>query len=311
MTHGLRTPPAVAVRWHNQTAYWGEAMPADRTVSVDGLNVRFLEAGAGPAVILLHGASTGSSGEVFEAFLDRIAAAGYRAIALDQPGYGLTDNPRDFTNSYRVAFITKVMDALAIEQATLVGHSQAGGFVVQAALQQPERVSAVAVVSGGGVIPPLPDAAPAPERGAAPRSATTEPADPTLDEIRTQLEADVFHKELITPDLVAKRHRLSGGKNVVAAAERSRAREPRQEGKPLWERVVDVSQPLVMLYGDHDRAAAAKRAALLKEQQPRLDVRVVKDAAHMLMWDAPDVFLSALLELLARAHTDANQHAAV
>jgi pimeloyl-ACP methyl ester carboxylesterase len=57
-----------------------------------------------------------------------------------------------------------------------------------------------------------------------------------------------------------------------------------------------------MLYGDHDRASAAKRAALLKEQQPAIDVRVVPDAAHMLMWDAPDVFLSTLLEFLARIH---------
>jgi 4,5:9,10-diseco-3-hydroxy-5,9,17-trioxoandrosta-1(10),2-diene-4-oate hydrolase len=262
---------------------------------------------------MLHGASTGSSGEVFEDYLDRIGAAGYRAIAIDQPGYGLTDNPRDFTNSYRVAFITRVLDALGIERASLVGHSQAGGFVVQAALQQPDRVSAVAVVSGGGVIPPLPDAGPAPERGHAPASpsANAEPADPTLDEIRKQLEADVFHKELITPEVVARRHRLSGGKNVVAGVERSRAREPRQEGKPLWERVTEVTQPLVMLYGDHDRASAAKRAALLKEQHPQLDIRIVNDAAHMLMWDAPDVFLAAVLEVLDRARSGAGQRAAV
>jgi pimeloyl-ACP methyl ester carboxylesterase len=274
----------------------------DAFTAVDGLKVRYLEAGAGSAVVLLHGASMGSSGEVFAAALDPLGAAGYRAIAYDQPGYGRTDNPRDYTSAYRAAFIPKLLDALQIDQATLVGHSQAGLFAVQNALMQPERVRAVAIVATGPLLPPLADvggAAPGRERE---QAGEAPPVDPTPDEVRKLLESDVYHKELITPAVVERRHRLSIGKNVVAAAERGKAREPQQPGKPPWQQLTDLTQPLVMLYGDHDRASAAKRAALLKEQQPAIDVRLVKDAAHMLMWDAPEVFLSTLLEFLARVH---------
>ena len=106
-------------------------------------------------------------------------------------------------------------------------------------------------------------------------------------------------KALVTPERVKRRYRLSIGKNRLAAAERSRARGPRPAGKPAWEQLADLSQPLIMLYGTHDRASAGKRALFLKEQQPNLDIRIVPDAAHLLMWDAPGVFLTALREFLA------------
>jgi pimeloyl-ACP methyl ester carboxylesterase len=132
-----------------------------------------------------------------------------------------------------------------------------------------------------------------------------------VDDIRKLLEADTFHKNLITDEVVQRRHRLSVGKNVVAATERSKAREPRQEGKAPHETLTDITQPLVLLYGDKDRASAGKRAALLKEQQPGLDVRIVKDAAHMLMWDAPNDLRVGLLDLLERVRQRSTQPASV
>ena len=114
------------------------------------------------------------------------------------------------------------------------------------------------------------------------------------------MEADVFHKALITAEAVAKRHRLSTGKNLDAAAGRSEAHEPPQEGLALWQRLDEISVPLVLLWGDHDRASAGERAAAFKAQQPELDVHVVKDSAHMLMADAPDEFTARLSELLTR-----------
>ncbi len=286
-------------------------MAKDATTRVEGLNVRYLEAGAGPAVVLLHGASLGSSAEVFEDFLEPLAEAGYRAVAYDQPGYGLTDNPTDYTNSYRARFVPKVMDALGIERAVLVGHSQAGGFALQIALQHPERVTGVFVVSTGPLLPPLPDEALARERPAPAEGAGPSREDPTLEDTRKLLESDVFHKSLITPKVVERRHRLSTGKNVAAAGARAEAREPRQEGKPPWQQLADLTQPLVMLYGDHDRAAAGKRARLLKEQQPAIDVRDVPDAAHMLMWDRPDVFVQTLVDFLNRVYARTNHPAAI
>src|SRR4029078_3347603 len=73
----------------------------DKFVSVDGLNLRYIEEGEGPAVILLHGASLVSSADVFIRNLAPLARAGFRAIAFDQPGFGLSDVPADLSPAYR------------------------------------------------------------------------------------------------------------------------------------------------------------------------------------------------------------------
>src|SRR5437879_8569252 len=102
----------------------------DKFVQIDGLKTRYIEDGAGPAIILLHGASLGSSAYVFKRNLKPLAAAGVRAIAYDQPGFGLTDNPSDYSVAYRTRFIMMFMDGLGIQSAALVGHSQAGNMAV-------------------------------------------------------------------------------------------------------------------------------------------------------------------------------------
>ena len=274
----------------------------DRWVRVDGLNIRYLEAGTGPAVMLLHGASLGSSAEVWEGVMTPLAGGGHRVLAYDQPGYGLSDNPSDYSLAYRTAFITKLMDGLGIERATLVGHSQAGGMAVRVAMEQAHRVTGVAVVCTGTLLPPLAGSAPAGPRAGAEETARS---DATADDVRKLLEADVYHQDLVTAEAVERRRRLSVGKNVSAAAGRAMAREPQQDAVPLWRRTGALPVPLLMLYGDCDRASAGARASLLKEQRPELDVEVVKDAAHLLMWDAPVVFTSRLLPFLAGAEREA------
>src|SRR3954466_11054302 len=100
--------------------------PQNKFVTVAGLRTRYIEEGQGPAVILLHGASLGSAADVWKRNLAPLAAFGLRVIAYAQPGVGLSADPPDWSVGFRTAFILKFMDALGIEKAALVGHSQAG-----------------------------------------------------------------------------------------------------------------------------------------------------------------------------------------
>ena len=67
--------------------------PEDKFVTVDGLKLRYIEEGSGPSVLFLHGASLGSSADVFRRNLGPFAQAGFRAVAFDYPGFGLSDVP--------------------------------------------------------------------------------------------------------------------------------------------------------------------------------------------------------------------------
>jgi pimeloyl-ACP methyl ester carboxylesterase len=270
----------------------------DARVTVDGLGLRYLEAGAGPAVLMMHGASLGSSCEAFEDVIGPLAEAGYRVVAYDQPGYGLSDNPADYRVSYRVALIPQVLDALGMGTAVLVGHSQAGGMAVRAATASPDRISAVITVCSGTAMPPLPGDAPAAPGGG--RDETASPTEWTLEDTRKLMESDVVHKAFITDALVEKRHRLTGGKNAEAAVERDKARESSPPGAPKpWDQLLVLPMPLLMLTGDNDRANAAERARRFQAAHPDVRMHVARDAAHMLMTDAPIDFVTQISEFLA------------
>src|SRR5262247_3350676 len=129
----------------------------NKYIQVDGLKTRYIEDGAGPAAILLHGASLGSSADVFERNLKPLASAGVRAIAYDQPGFGLTDNPTDYSVAYRRRFIMMFMDALGLQSAAMVGHSQAGNMAVANAFEHPKRISKIMILGTGSLLPPLPE----------------------------------------------------------------------------------------------------------------------------------------------------------
>jgi 4,5:9,10-diseco-3-hydroxy-5,9,17-trioxoandrosta-1(10),2-diene-4-oate hydrolase len=131
-------------------------MAEEKFVRVDGLKTRYLEKGKGPEVILLHGASLGSSADVWDRNLEPLAGYGLRLIAFDQPGFGGSDTPKDYSLDYRQRFILHFMDALGITSAALVGHSQAGRMAVSLALEQPQRISKVVVMATGSLLPPPP-----------------------------------------------------------------------------------------------------------------------------------------------------------
>lgn len=259
----------------------------EELVQVDGLKTRFLEEGSGPAVLLLHGASLGSSADVFERNLAPLAASGLRVIAFDQPGFGLTENPADYSTAYRRGFILKFMDALGMKKASLVGHSQAGNMALGLAFDHTERVAKVVVLATGSVLPPLSEGGKSGggegEEGAS--------AEPTLNDTRALLESNLFNHALITPEVLEQRHRMSVGKNFQAFLERGKA--PRGGGKdatPIWQRLHQLPVPLLMIYGKQDRGNAAQRAALLKERYPALNIHLLDGAKHLAQWDRAEEF---------------------
>ncbi|HXF54158.1 MAG TPA: alpha/beta hydrolase [Hyphomicrobiaceae bacterium] len=269
-------------------------MAEDRFLSVDGLNTRYVEAGTGRPAILIHGASLGSSLDVWRRNLAPLAANGVRAIAYDQPGFGLTDDPPEWGLGYRTAFILRFMDALRLDRAALVGHSQSGAMAVELALSQPDRVSHVVVLGTGSLLPPLPDQ-PAKKRGPAEGEEGGD-AEPTMADTRALLEANLFNHDLITEDELALRHRMSTGKNFRAFLARNRAAAEKRAAvdggkrQPLWQRLGEVRQPMLLIYGREDRGQAGARAELAKRQMPSLNLHIVPGCKHLVPWDAADAF---------------------
>ncbi|HEY7386529.1 MAG TPA: alpha/beta hydrolase [Beijerinckiaceae bacterium] len=269
--------------------------PTDAFVPVQGLRTRYLAQGDGPPAILLHGASLGSSADVWRRNLGPLAACGVRAIAYDQPGFGLSDDPPDWGLGFRTSFILAFMDALGLERAALVGHSQAGAMAVRLALTHPERVSRVVVLGTGSLLPPLAETT---GKKAGPAEGDEGgDTEPTAADARALLERNLFDHALITDEEVALRLRMGTGKNFRAFQARKRAGAVAraaggggQKENPLWQRLGEMRQPLLMIYGREDRGEAARRVALARQEIPDLDLHVVPGCKHLVQWDAADTF---------------------
>jgi len=271
----------------------------DRTVTVDGLKIRYMEQGTGVPAVLLHGNSLGSSCDVFRRNLGPLAAGGIRPIAFDLPGFGQTAEGPSFDNSFRKKILLKFMDALGLNRAALIGHSAAGNIAVSAGLDQPDRVSHVMILGTGSLLPPLETSGAKVGGNEAAAQARLEERmvkqEPSLADTRALLEANLFHHELITDEELALRHKNSVGDAFKYFAARHAAAKGESENKgkggtPLWQRMTELKMPLRLIFGKQDRARAAERAALLHQTYPQLDLHMAEGCKHLVPWDAADLF---------------------
>src|SRR5436190_23296472 len=113
-------------------------------VDLDGLRTFYVKLGSGPPVVLIHGASPGASTLVaWKLNVEPLAAAGFTVYAYDQPGFGYTDNPRDYSLEYRVAHAKAFLEAMRLERFHVVGNSVGGYIAARIAVDDPRTRSFV------------------------------------------------------------------------------------------------------------------------------------------------------------------------
>ena len=119
-----------------------------------GIKIRVVERGDpdSPPVLLVHG--WGCSAYVFRQNIPALADGGFRAIAFDLKGHGLSDKPQtadEYTVDAMVEHLREVLDALGLERPALVGHSLGGSLIYHFAGKYPERVRAIGLISPAGL----------------------------------------------------------------------------------------------------------------------------------------------------------------
>jgi len=123
--------------------------PPEKTAVIHGQNIRYFEAGQGPAVILLHG--LGAVKEVWLGNLGALAAK-YHVYAIDQIGFGHSDKPLlDYRIGTWVDFLQAFMQSQNIAKATVVGNSLGGWIALDFTLQHPEMVDKLVLVDAAGL----------------------------------------------------------------------------------------------------------------------------------------------------------------
>ena len=120
-----------------------------RYVTVHGYRRAYIQAGSGPALLLIHG--IGDSSDTWRPVVDQLAAH-YTVIAPDLLGHGRSEKPRaDYTIAGFANGMRDLLTMLEVERVTVVGHSLGGGVAAQFAYQFPERCERLVLVGSGGI----------------------------------------------------------------------------------------------------------------------------------------------------------------
>jgi len=117
-------------------------------VTTNGIRMHYVEQGTGPLVVLCHGFP--ESWYSWRHQLPALAAAGFRAVAPDQRGYGQTDRPEpieayDIFNL--VGDIVGLVNSIGVDSATIVGHDWGAPVAWHCALLRPDIFHSIALLS--------------------------------------------------------------------------------------------------------------------------------------------------------------------
>jgi len=117
-----------------------------KVIPVQGVEIHYIEEGQGFPVLLIHG--LGGSTYNFRHTIPALARE-FRAIALDLPGFGLSQRPQDrrYSLSSLAGVVREFLDGLGIRQAHVVGHSMGGMVAARLAASFPERVDKLVLVA--------------------------------------------------------------------------------------------------------------------------------------------------------------------
>lgn len=124
-----------------------------RWIEVDGIRVHYYESGSkdGPPIVLVHG--LGGHGEDWRNLLPHLVGTGFHVYIPDLPGYGRSQQPRNFSYSIpdEANSVLHFMDALGLKQVDLGGHSMGGWIVQWLAAKHPERVHKLMLFDSAGL----------------------------------------------------------------------------------------------------------------------------------------------------------------
>jgi pimeloyl-ACP methyl ester carboxylesterase len=122
-------------------------------LDLHGDRVAYREAGAGEALLLIHGMAGSSA--TWRAVLPQLSKK-YRVVAPDLFGHGESAKPRgDYSLGAFAAWLRDLLDELGITRATVVGQSLGGGVAMQFVYQHRDYCQRLVLISSGGLGPDL------------------------------------------------------------------------------------------------------------------------------------------------------------
>jgi pimeloyl-ACP methyl ester carboxylesterase len=259
--------------------------------AVNGAQIYYELAGAGPALVLVHAGVADSRmwDQQFQVFAQR-----YTVIRYDLRGYGKTAMPAGAFASHED--LAGLLSFLRVEKAHLVGLSYGGRIAINFTLTHPEMVATLVLGAPSvGGHPPSPDV----QRCGAEEEAALERGDVAgATELNLRMWVDGPRR---TPDQVdpVVRERVREMQFHAFTMPTPADAEERPLTPPAISRLGDIQVPTLVVVGDHDIPAQLALAERLAAEIRGARKIVVPGVAHMINMEAPALFNQLVLDFLS------------
>lgn len=275
-----------------------------RQLRVGHRDIHVVEAGDGPALVMLHGGGPGASGQSNFSRNIETLARDFRVIVPDLPGYGRSSkgiNKRDSFGDL-AASLCGLLDELGIKRAHFAGNSLGGAASLRLALESPERVERLVLMGPGGI--------------GTTRALPTQGLKALLDyyegEGPTRAKIEHFiRKYLVAPgidvsdDVIDVRYRDSIRPEVIA--------DPPLTRPPglaaLWKmdltrdaRLRRLPHPVLVLWGADDLVNRPSGAAWLQRHLPNCSSYLFARTGHWVQWERAEEFNAVTTAFLRTAN---------
>jgi pimeloyl-ACP methyl ester carboxylesterase len=277
---------------------WGKHL---HQVEVAGRSLNYVDIGAergaeGPPVLFVHGL-----GGAWQNWLENLprTAQERRALALDLPGFGHSEMPRDDISIPGYGrWVDEFCERLGLDEVVLVGNSMGGFVAAEVAIQRPHRVERLVLVSAAGISithlrrRPVQTwgrvAAAVGTYGAA--NSRTAVVRPGFRHIALAFIAR--HPSRLRADLCWEQIHASGTRGFRQALDALIDYDFR-------DRLADISCPTLLVWGKQDTLVPVADADEFERRIPNARKILMEDTGHVPMLERPRTFNRCLLEFLA------------
>jgi pimeloyl-ACP methyl ester carboxylesterase len=221
-------------------------------------------------------------------------------VALDLKGFGYSERPAagDYSLTAQARLVGELMDRLGIPRAAVLGHSMGGAIALRLAATSPEKVDRLILVGSAPPSRMVPRLAASPPLPSLLRLGTALVLhQPRLREI--VLRQGFYDPAFLSPEMLGEFRRVArirGSTDAIASLLSDAARD-----EPLD--LSRVSQPVLLLWGRHDRWTSLRLARWLADQIPDARLEVIERARHMVLEERAEEANEAILSFLSSGST--------
>jgi pimeloyl-ACP methyl ester carboxylesterase len=279
-------------------------------IRVSGHRMRFVQAGAGFPVVLVHGFGLGNTGELAWAKVIPELAKRFHVYAPDLLGFGASDKPSiPYSPQLHVNQLLAFMDTLCLEHVLLMGNSVGAYVATKCALDYSDRVVGVCAIASSTVAKAMgidgPDT---------PGLAMMRTFNGTKEAMRDFLREVTHNPQNITDDVVAQRLANANDPQIAAANKvfqehaRSVGRNPREwQRYSLIHRLPKSQIPMTVIWGENDRFAPVQLGHELERHLPGVKFHYLKEAGHTCQQDQPERIVEIATDFFEHTLTECGE----